>query len=78
MQTARYKGKRYRLAWSGPTKYGHRTKLSFLDGSKSFWTDTAKVLVDGNVSDTATVRDPGEDAADRWNETHGDRPGPEF
>jgi hypothetical protein len=38
-----YKGKRYRLEFLGPTAYGRRAKLAFLDGSKSFWVDAALV-----------------------------------
>ena len=34
---AQYKGKTYRLAWQGQTKFGERAKLMFLDGSKEFW-----------------------------------------
>lgn len=40
-----YKGRQYRLLWSGKTKYGQRCKLSFMDGTKEFWADSS--LVDG-------------------------------
>jgi len=35
----------------------------------------SKQAGDVPVFDRGAVRDPGEDAADRWNETHGDLPG---
>jgi hypothetical protein len=38
-----YKGRNYNLVWKGPTKYGERAKLSFLDGSKEFWVDASAV-----------------------------------
>src|ERR1043166_8119820 len=44
-QIAVYNGRKYRLAWSGATKYGRRAKLSFLDGSKEFWVDLAKIEI---------------------------------
>ena len=42
-RTAEYKGRKYRLLWMGKTKYGHRAKLAFMDGSKEFWVDAALV-----------------------------------
>lgn len=42
-EIAQYKGREYRVEFSGKTRYGHRTKLQFMDGSKSFWVDTSKV-----------------------------------
>jgi hypothetical protein len=36
---AEYKGRKYRLLWSGKTKYGFRAHLAFFDGSKDFWCD---------------------------------------
>lgn len=42
-----YKGKSYRLLWSGPTRYGDRAKLEFMDGSKQFWVDLSKVSAGG-------------------------------
>lgn len=44
-QVASYKGKKYRLLWSGSTKYGQRAKLGFWDGSKEFWVDLALVTI---------------------------------
>lgn len=41
--TVSYKGRSYRLLWSGSTKYGDRAKLEFMDGTKSFWVDLDKV-----------------------------------
>lgn len=38
-----YKGRNYRLLWSGSTKYGDRAKLEFMDGTKSFWVDLDRV-----------------------------------
>lgn len=40
---AEYKGRTYRVLYSGKTKFGHRTRLEFTDGSKDFWVDTSKV-----------------------------------
>jgi hypothetical protein len=37
MRIAIYKRRRYRLLWSGRTRYGERAHLEFMDGSKSFW-----------------------------------------
>ena len=42
-RTAEYKGRKYRLMWSGKTKYGMRAKLAFMDGSKEFWVDASLV-----------------------------------
>lgn len=42
-RTAEYKGKKYRLLFLGPTKYGKRARLQFWDGSKDFWVDAAQV-----------------------------------
>jgi hypothetical protein len=44
-QTAQYKGRSYRLAWVGETKYGRRAKLQFFDGSREFWVDATAVTV---------------------------------
>ena len=40
---AKYKGKVYRVLYQGPTRYGDRANLQFLDGSKSFWVDARLV-----------------------------------
>lgn len=45
MQTAEYKGRKYRLAWQGQTKYGQRAKLQFIDGSKEFWVDATAITL---------------------------------
>ena len=42
-RTAEYKGRKYRLLWSGKTKFGNRAKLAFMDGSKEFWADAGAV-----------------------------------
>lgn len=42
---AEYKGRTYLLRWTGRTKYGHRCKLAFLDGSKEFWADSGLVRI---------------------------------
>jgi hypothetical protein len=42
-RTAQYKGKTYRLLFSGPTKYGRRARLQFTDGTKDFWVDASLV-----------------------------------
>jgi len=41
----KYKGREYRMTYCGPTKYGERAKLEFLNGEKSWWTDVANVEV---------------------------------
>ena len=38
-----YKGRKYKLLWSGKTKYGRRAKLGFFDGSKEFWVDADRI-----------------------------------
>lgn len=43
MELATYKGRTYRLLWSGKTRYGHRAKLGFRDGTKEFWVDLSRV-----------------------------------
>lgn len=45
-QVGIYKGKKYRLMFLGPTKYGQRARLQFFDGSKDFWVDASLVQVD--------------------------------
>lgn len=49
-QIATYKGRKYRLAWRGETKYGPRAKLQFLDGGKEFWvaSDAIQVTATGD------------------------------
>jgi hypothetical protein len=44
-KTAVYKGRKYKLLWSGPTRYGNRAKLGFFDGSKEFWVDESRIEV---------------------------------
>jgi hypothetical protein len=38
-----YKGHRYTLLWTGETKFGHKCKLQFMDGSKQFWVPSNQV-----------------------------------
>ena len=38
-----YKGRSYYLVWSGPTRYGERAKLQYLDGTKEFWVNADEV-----------------------------------
>jgi hypothetical protein len=45
MQVATYKGRKYKLAWSGKTKFGEKAKLQFWDGSKEFWVDLSLVSI---------------------------------
>lgn len=46
VRTAIYKGKKYKLNWSGQTRYGHRACLEFFGNSpKSFWVDSSLVQV---------------------------------
>lgn len=52
--TATYKGKPYKLLWSGPTKYGKRAKLGFMDGSKEFWVDLSQVRTSNYSADDGT------------------------
>jgi hypothetical protein len=40
---AQYKGRRYKLLFLGDTSFGKRARLAFLDGSKQFWVDAAKI-----------------------------------
>lgn len=49
-KTATYKGKAYRLEFIGPTKFGKRAKLAFMDGSKEFWVSADLVTVGGESS----------------------------
>lgn len=35
MKTTTYKGKSYRVLFDGPTQFGRRAKLQFMDGSKT-------------------------------------------
>jgi hypothetical protein len=56
MRTVMYKGREYRLAWLGDTKYGRRAKLQFKDGSKEFWVAADAVELCGAVS-YARLRD---------------------
>lgn len=44
-QVAEYKGRKYKLAWQGTTKYGERAKLQFFDGSKEFWVDASTIRI---------------------------------
>lgn len=43
--TAEYRGRKYRLAWRGQTKYGERAKLQFFDGSREFWVDAGAITI---------------------------------
>jgi hypothetical protein len=45
MKVGEYKGRKYRILYLGPTKYGQRAHLGFFDGSKDFWVDAALVTV---------------------------------
>jgi hypothetical protein len=42
---ASYKGRTYRLLWSGKTKYGMKAKLGFVGGSNEFWADLSMVTL---------------------------------
>lgn len=53
MKTGIYKGKTYRVEFIGATKFGHKAKLSFMDGSKAFWVDSALVSGITEVSDSS-------------------------
>lgn len=53
-----YKGRKYRLLYSGPTKYGRRAKLAFMDGTKEFWVAADLVReTQGGSGYTPAVRD---------------------
>ena len=54
-KTAQYKGRAYRLLYIGPTKFGQRAHLQFLDGSKDFWVDAVMVST-GTGTGTVTER----------------------
>lgn len=62
-KTAQYKGRTYRLAYIGQTKFGRRAKLQFMDGSKEFWVDAS--LVSESSSRAATWQER-ENAGDRY------------
>lgn len=38
-----YKGRQYKQLFVGPTKFGRRAKLAFLDGGTEFWVDAKLV-----------------------------------
>lgn len=61
--TATYKGRTYRLLWTGPTKFGRRAKLGFMDGSKEFWVAAAAVTT-GGASYTPRAGKPRRDCDD--------------
>lgn len=42
-QFVQYRGRVYRLLWTGQTRYGQRATLAFQDGSKDFWVDAREV-----------------------------------
>jgi len=44
-----YKGKKYKLVWVGPTKFGRRAKLQFLNGQKEFWVDEDAISPSGST-----------------------------
>jgi len=45
---ATYRGKTYKLLYVGKTKFGHKAKLAFLDGSKEFWVDSSDISRGGS------------------------------
>ncbi len=45
---ATYKGKTYKLLYVGKTKFGHKAKLAFLDGSKEFWVASSDISRGGS------------------------------
>lgn len=52
---ALYKGRKYRLLYLGPTKFGKKAKLGFIGGTKEFWVDANLVT----VTTGAVLRRPG-------------------
>jgi hypothetical protein len=58
-QLAKYKGKTYRVLFLGPTKYGERARLQFMDGSKDFWVDARLVDVVKGTPQQRGRRRPG-------------------
>lgn len=56
--TAIYKGRMYRLLYLGPTKYGQRARLQFLDGSKDFWVAADQVKPQASSSSSSRTRTP--------------------
>lgn len=41
--TGKYRGRSYLILFMGNTKFGHRAKLAFTDGSKVFWAEASEV-----------------------------------
>ena len=58
-RTAEYKGRKYRLLWSGKTKHGNRAHLAFMDGSKDFWCDgnAVREVADSSSESTSSSRE---------------------
>jgi hypothetical protein len=48
LATCTYKGRTYRLLWSGNTSFGRRAKLQFMDASKIFWVNLDQIQADQN------------------------------
>ncbi len=56
-QTAEYKGRKYRLAFCGETKFGRRAKLAFFDGSKEFWVAADAIqIIEGSAARSTSTR----------------------
>lgn len=53
---ATYKGRTYKLLYLGKTKFGHKAKLGFMDGSKEFWVDSNLVSEKSGYSSEYTTR----------------------
>ncbi len=45
-----YKGKRYKLLWSGQTKHGRRAKLGWFNGQNEFWVNEDALEVESDAS----------------------------
>lgn len=56
---AMYKGYKYKLLWMGPTKFGQRARLAYMDGSKEFWVEADAVMVDNEELPPRTDQQPG-------------------
>jgi len=56
---ATYKGKKYKLAFLGQTKFGRRAKLTFMDGSKEFWVPAEQIIEEEVPSSSRTSRKGG-------------------
>lgn len=55
-KTATYKGRTYLVKFTGTTKFGHKAKLAFMDGSKEFWVPLDAITLTGGGGSSYTPR----------------------